>query len=107
MTDIKVEEIVRLGKYNEKATYPRVIRLTVGNEDEKWQLIGQSKHLRLANGDMSKMYINPDLNKDEREAQKTLIDEIKKKRLDNPTKKYIIRKGKVREKLPEAAHPEA
>ena len=98
LEDVVIEETLRLGAYNEDATYPRMLRITVSKESDKWRIIGKSKGLSRAPGDLTHVFVHPDLNKDDREKDKKLVQELKAKRLADKTKNYIIYRGRVKVK---------
>ena len=74
------------------------MRLTVSKESDKWAIITKGKELRSATGDLSMVFVQPDLNKEDRGIQTALVKELKDKRRDEPGKNWVIYRGKVKEK---------
>ena len=96
--NVTIEEIVRLGKYVEAAPHPRAMRITVSKESDKWKIIGKNKELRKATGDLASVYVHPDLNKEDRDKDKALVQELKDKKLAHPGKNWMISRGKIKER---------
>ena len=56
----------------------RPILVKLRYEEEKWQILGRSKHLR--NSEYDKVYINRDMSKEEREEDARLREELNEMR---------------------------
>ena len=91
--DVKIEEFTRLGKY-ELNKHPRVLRVTVASEKEKWKVVGKGQTLRNST-DFSRVFVQPDLNQEDRKKEKELVAELKDKRKNDTSKNWAIKRGKV------------
>ena len=92
--DVVLEESVRLGKYDPTSTYTRVLRVTVGTEKQKWSVVGKGRHLK-SSVKFGKVFVQPDLNQEDRKKERKIVDELKEQRKNQPAKNWTIKKGKV------------
>ena len=72
----------------------RPIRFRVNSSDIVYQLLRKAKRLKDIDG-YKTIFISPDRTPEERISRKTLVGELKKKRLDDPNNHYFIRKGEI------------
>ena len=86
---------MRLGKKTEdSSTKPRLLRVTLENVEVKKQILMKAKHLRdSVDGNLSKVFISPDLTPKEREANRKLREELKARR--DQGENVVIRNGKI------------
>jgi hypothetical protein len=99
-----VVEPVRLGKGTQVGTRPRMLRVTVKSEDKKKEILRKAPELNANVRDQAKrVYINPDYTQKQREQQKKLRDE-KKRRTDAGEQNLAIRNGKIVQLKPRAAN---
>jgi hypothetical protein len=100
----EVVEPVRLGKGTQVGTRPRMLRVTVKSEDKKKEILRKAPELNANIRDQAKrVYINPDYTQKQREQQKKLRDE-KKRRTDAGEQNLAIRNGKIVQLKPRAAN---
>jgi PAS domain-containing protein len=88
----EVEEIRRLGRI--QAGNDRLLRVKFVREEDRQQLLRCARRLKVADCPwMHKIFINPDRTKLEQEQDKTLRNELKRRKLNG--EKVFIRSGKV------------
>ncbi|KAL5271180.1 hypothetical protein ACHWQZ_G001725 [Mnemiopsis leidyi] len=72
----------------------RPVKLSLASATMVSPLLAKSQRLRQSNIFKS-VYISPDRTKEERMVRRTLVNELREKRKDNPDLIFVIRKGKV------------
>ena len=87
---IEVKKVSRIGRKQEGQT--RLLLVTLGSEDLKWEVLRVAKHLREFE-EFFGVYVNPDLTKSEREINKKLREEAKERR--EKGEDVVVYKGKV------------
>ena len=86
--NVKVEKAIRVGKRNENK--PRILIATLKDEDTKWEILKASKALRNSENDVAKnIYINKDMTQKEREKNRALREEVKKRRSQGENVKIV------------------
>ena len=105
--DVTVEEITRLVKFDEESSRPRAMRVSVLSETQRWKVIGRGKSLATMGSPHNKIFIQPDMNKEERQKEKQLIEELREKRDKDSSKNWYIRRGRVIERRKKAAEETA
>ena len=95
-----IEDITRLGRFDEARKHPRALRVTVATETQKWKIIGQGKYLANMTTN-NKVFVQPDLTSDEREKEKQLINELRERRAKDTSKNWMIRRGRIIERTKE------
>lgn len=88
--ELQVEEATRIGR--NVGQRPKLLRLKCQSLDVKFDLLKRSKNLRKS-AQFSNVYINPDLTKLQRQADKALRAELKQRR--NNGEKVVIHRGRV------------
>ena len=77
----EIKNVMRLGKAVQNQSRPRPILVKLANVYEKGEIIKRAKNLKNATNNVyKKVMISLDLNKEEREAEKKLRNELKEKR---------------------------
>ena len=94
---VQVVSASRLGKYVGTSQKPRPIRFTVKEESQRMLVLTSGKELK-ESGIANHVYVSKDLSKEERDLQKNVLTLLRERRTQNPTKQYIIYRGKVVEK---------
>lgn len=97
---MKIEEAdisnpVRLGKVG--GNKPRYLRVTVVSEEKKWRILKKTKELNKNKDEKERkkwIYINPDYTTKQREENKALREEMRRRK-EGGEKDLIIRKGKI------------
>ena len=87
-----VAEHYRVGTV--KAGSNRPIKVKLRRPDTVMEVLVRAKKLK-GNQDFGSIYIAPDRTFEEREAHKQLIDEMKKRRAEEPGMHFYIKRGKV------------
>jgi len=97
--EIKVENVVRLGKKNsDPAQHPRPMKVVLDTAEGKVQLLRKAKNLRLKQErGWERVFIHQDLTPRQREARKPLVAELKQRKA-NGESNLIIFNGKVVQK---------
>ncbi|KAL5252502.1 hypothetical protein ACHWQZ_G015322 [Mnemiopsis leidyi] len=72
----------------------RPVKLSLASATMVSPLLAKSQRLRQSNI-LKSVYISPDRTKEERMVRRTLVNELREKRKDNPDLIFVIRKGKV------------
>ena len=88
---VKVSRAVRLGKKQEGKN--RLLLVTVGNFEEEKDLLRLAKNIQQSD-EWSNIYISPDLTPKEREVNRVLRAEIRRRR-DAGESNLVIRNGKI------------
>ena len=88
----EIVDSCRLGVEEHGKTRPLKVKFSCA--DTARRLLGNAKELRNTT-DYKKCYIAPDRTKEERDARKKLVDEMKRLIETEPTKYYYIRNNKV------------
>ena len=95
--NVKVERAFRAGKKIEDK--PRPLIITLESEAVKWDVLKQGKVLREAEDEqLRKVYINPDLSKEERERQWKVREEYRARKAKGENVKIVKGKCVVAEK---------
>ena len=76
------------------ADLKRPIIFSVQSVDVVYQILRKAKRLKDIEG-LKTVYISPNRTPEERISRQKLVTELKKKRSDNPTAHYFIRKGEI------------
>ena len=84
----------RIGKLVTGATTKRPIMFSVKSTDVVYQILRKAKRLKDIEG-FKTVYISPNRTLDERISRQKLVDKLKKRRLDDPSGRYFIRKGEI------------
>lgn len=86
------ENVIRLGKREEKAEKPRPLKVTFKSTDDKKYFMKNLSKLKGIdeNGPFTKIGLTHDMTKSEREANKPKLNEIKEKNDNNPSGKYMF-----------------
>ena len=94
-----IHDLVNFRRIGKIGTNPRPILLKFYPEDieKRIELLRLAKNLRnLPDGDQKKRYfIKPDLTWKQQQAEKQLVEELKKKRLENVGVTYYIKNNKI------------
>lgn len=87
-----IPQTVRLGKKSDK---PRLLRITVGSDEEKAEILRNCTKIRTISEPeyLSRVFITPDLTKKEREENKALRNKLKE--MNNGQNKYQIKNGRI------------
>ena len=88
----RIVDCCRLGKEQEGAVRP--VKVTLTNSSIASELLRKSKVLKDVEA-CRQIFICPDRTVEHRKIQKGLIDQLKKKRTENPGTRYCIRSGRV------------
>ena len=72
----------------------RPIKFSVKNTDNVYQILRKAKRLKDIDG-YKTVYISPNRTNEERLSRRTLVNELKKKRLEDQSSHYFIRKGEI------------
>ena len=93
--EIKIEELIRMGKT--QADKPRMIRVTFSDLATKRKVLAKAPTLRNVPQDsnFAKVYIRPNLTAQQLQDSKNLQEELRVRRLQDPTKHLKIQKGKI------------
>ena len=89
--------VLRLGKPNPDR--PRLLKVVVPNSENRQKILLKAKDLRKSTckETREKVYIRPDQTKKQQLESKNLRDDLRARRLQNPTKMYRIVKGVIEE----------
>ena len=82
----------RIGQRVTGSTRPLIF--SVKSTDIVYQILRKAKRLKDIDG-FRTVYISPNRTPDERISRKKLVEELKKRRSDNPNSRYFIRKGEI------------
>ena len=97
--EIKITEIIRLGKPSTQPDKPRMIKVSVETLEMKRELLAKATRLRQVpeSSVFHKVYVKPSLTKNQLEKSKNLQDQLVKMRDKHPNKKFKIIKGSIKE----------
>ena len=84
-------EACRLGK---KGSTARPVRVTMSSSTFVQQILGKARDLR-ESGDYKEVFLSADRSVEERALHKQLVQELRKKRDEEPGRKHYIRGGQV------------
>jgi len=87
-----IRDCRRIGQRATGAVRP--IKFSVKSSDIVYQLLRKANRLKDIEGYKS-VYISPNRTLEERISRRTLVNELKKKRIDDPGSRYFIRKGEI------------
>ena len=93
--DIDIDELVRMGRRsNEK---PRLIRITLKDLTTKRKILAKATTLRdVPEGSVfAKVYIKPNLTAQQLKESKNLQEELRARRLQDPSLRLKIHRGKI------------
>ena len=85
-------EAVRLGQ--EATDKTRAVKVTLGNSTVANQILRRSAKLKQSES-FSEVFISPDRSLKQRVERRELVEGLKKKVSDDPSKHYFIRNGKI------------
>ena len=93
----EIDTTQRLGKPNPDR--PRLLKVIVSNSENRQKILLKAKDLRKSTckETREKVYIRPDQTKKQQLESKNLRDDLRARRLQNPTKTYRIVKGVIEE----------
>ena len=101
-----ITEPVRLGRVKPaEGENPRPLRLKMSSVKVKWQAIKSTKTINIDRAENERIYINPDLSKEEREAQKALRSQLKARKTAGETD-LMIKGNKIVKKTQPAPETE-
>ena len=89
---IKILQVVRLGKKNSDRMRPLLVKLET--ESQKMDILRNAKKLRMSE-EHRRVYINKDLTETERMSDRKLREELRERRNGEGNGRFVIRKGKV------------
>ena len=96
VNDCRMEQLIRLGKKRDDGkARPLLVRL--GSEGEKWAVLSRAKNLRNSGEPMSKVFVNRDMSREEREKDYRLRAMVAEKRRNREVGWKIRRGTLVRE----------
>ena len=86
------ENVIRLGKSEEKTEKPRPLKVTFKTTDDKKCFMKNLSKLKGIdeNSPFTKLGVTHDMTKSEREANKAILNETKEKNDNNPSRKYMF-----------------
>ena len=94
--DLDTDEVMRVGRSNTSG--PRLLRFKCVSTNVKFDILKKAKDLR-NHPELKGVYINPDLTKSQRETNKSLREELKRRRAEG--EQVYIHRGKIAVKNPE------
>ena len=89
----RIEEYYRVGEAKPDTMRPIKVRLS--RSDSVMQVLVNAKKLKNVSGLLRAIFLSPDRSKEERVAHKRLVDEMKKKKGEQPNKHFFIRNDKI------------
>ena len=89
---LKLIDCRRIGQHHRDKQRP--IRFKVKNSDIVYQILRKAKRLKDIDG-YKTVFISPDRSPEERISRQALVGELKKKRQNDTTHRYFIRKGEI------------
>ena len=97
--EIKITDMVRLGKPQTQPDKHRMIKVTVETLEMKRELLAKATRLRQVpeNSVFHKVYVKPNLTKNQLEKSKNLQDQLVKVREKYPNQKFKISMGQIKE----------
>jgi len=90
-----IKETSRIGTYQEGRTRP--VLLKFNTLFEKRQVLSKAINLRQFENTKG-VYIKPDLTFNQIQESKNLVEQLKKRRLDNPETDWTIHRGRIVER---------
>ena len=93
MNDFSITRVIRLGRPRDDRK-PRPLLVKLENSKQKWNILRNAKNLRNCSEIMRKVIITPDKTIKERETDKLLRDELKKKR-EKGENNWFIKNGQL------------
>jgi hypothetical protein len=104
LQDEKIENPVRLGRAPNKDGKPRLLKIQVGSEEARDNIVRNAWKLNLqVNDPKDRVYFNQDLTQLQRERQKELKAELLRVRAETGEGDWVIRNGKIVKKRAQAA----
>ena len=101
LTNVQIAECTRLGKRPEDPEKARPLRVKINERAVRGQILRNGYKLKDSEGHAN-VAVSRDLTLKQREANKTLRQELKKRKKDEPGKNWAIRRDKIVE-LPQPA----
>ena len=99
VNDCRMEQLIRLGKKRDDGkARPLLVRL--GSEGEKWAVLSRAKNLRNSGEPMSKVFVNRDMSREEREKDYRLRAMVAEKRRNREVG-WKIRRGTLAREMGE------
>ena len=94
--DIKIEDVTRLGNIRDDGK-PRLLKITLETLEMKRKLLSCASKLRqLPDTDTyAKVYVKPDLTKNQQKESKNLYAKLLKQREEDPDNRWVIYRGKI------------
>ena len=89
----RIVKCSRVGK--EEPEKVRPVLFSLQTSDLTWQILKKSRMLKEVDG-YSDVYICRDRSLEDRKAYKLQVDELKKRRLKDPSKRYYIKDNEIR-----------
>ena len=96
VNDCRMEQLIRLGKKRDDGK-ARPLLARLGSEGEKWAVLSRAKNLRNFGEPMSKVFVNRDMSREEREKDYRLRVTVEEKRRSEEVGWKIKRGTLVRE----------
>ena len=96
--DAEIEKVVRCGKnVPNDVEKPRLLKLFMKTQDNRKNILHNATKLRESVNDevREKVYISPDQTKKQQLDSKNLRDQLRARRIEEPTKTYKIKKGVI------------
>jgi hypothetical protein len=93
LAEDEIQEVFRLGQVG--GNKPRLLKVVVKDKEKKYEILRKSKDLNQGiNDPRKKVFVNPDYSKEQRQANKELREEFKR-RVGQGEKDIKIIKGKI------------
>ena len=94
--EVIITEAIRLGE-KRRDSKPRFIRVTVQDLETRRKILAKATSLRNVpdGNDFARVYIKPNLTKQQNEQSKNLQEDLRQRKLANPNKSFKISKGKI------------
>jgi hypothetical protein len=93
LAEDEIREVFRLGQVG--GNKPRLLKVVMKDKEKKYEILRKSKDLNQGiNDPRKKVYVNPDYSKEQRQANKELREEFKR-RVGQGEKDIKIIKGKI------------
>ena len=95
----QIESIERCGKLRQDQEKPRLLKIRIVNTDTRKKILQKAKNLRDSDCEhiRNSVWIRPDQTRKQQEESKNLRDELRARRLQDPTKTLKIIKGVIQE----------
>ena len=91
MNETGIDKVVRLGERKEDANKPRAMKVTFDSEKSKKSFMSKLSKLAKAPKKFNRISVAHDMTKTERETNKKLVEEAKKKNQDDPSENWTYR----------------